>query len=315
MVNEFNVLESCDTVRHTMLYVCCRLDQSSCFLDQLMLPHVSYMSMMLDSDSDLSVDADALAMKYLSDEQLTELARLRQHSPRKSSRRRGDGLDRVFRDGNVSSCGANHMSFASRKYMERYGLLEGTASDNGAQSGATTPEVLNVGEFLRKLAADKSYLSSVCSHRDDATPGDLTQGTYNSDPSPMLAGNLEWSHFSAGDSPCGFRRGADAGCLYGPTSTPADNRGGRKPNASSDITPNRTPEKCRPRRHHLHGGPIESPADSQKPCRVFDGRQRGTAADKHFGPYMCGTEDVARPRRTVERVLDIERLKELPKLM
>ena len=301
-----------------MLYACCRLDQSSCLLDQLMLPHVSYMSMMLDSDSDLSVDADALAMKYLSDEQLTELARLRQHSPRKSLRRRGDGLDRVFRDGNVSSCGANHMSFASRKYMERYGLLEGTASDNGPKSGATTPEVLNVGEFLRKLAADKSYLSSVCSHRDDTTPVNLTQGTYNSDPSPMLAGNLEWSHFSAGGSPCGFRHGADAGCLYG--STPAD-KGGRKTSASSDVTPNRTPEKCRPstRRHHI--GPVESqprhesPADGQKPCRVFDGRQRGTAADKHFGPYMCGTEDVARPRRTVERVLDIERLKELPKLM
>ena len=273
------------------------------------------MSMMLDSDSDLSVDADALAMKYLSDEQLTELARLRQTGP-KRSRRRGDGLDQVFRD--VSSCAANHMSFASRKYMERYGLLEGTSMADDTVA-ATTPEVLNVGEFLRKLAADKSYLSSVCSHRDDTTPANLTRASYNSDPSPMLAGNLEWSHFSAGDSPCNFRR-ADAG-LYG--STPADNRGS-KPSASSDVTPNRTPEKCRPRRHNLRGGPVEllhnPPAASQKPRRVFDGnaRQRGTretAADKHFGPYLCGTEDMARPRRTVERVLDIERLKELPKLM
>lgn len=290
-----------------------------------MLPHVSYMSMMLDNDSDLSADADALAMKYLSDEQLTELARLRQHSPKKSHRH-GDGLDRMFRGRDVSTCGgglsANHMSFASRKYMERYGLLDGNSAA-GDDTVTTTPEVLNVGEFLKKLAADKSYLGSVCSHQDE-TPLNLTQASYASDPSPMLGGNLKWSQLSAGASPCNFRH-ADGGRFHGPTSTPADNCG-RKPSVSSDITPNRTPEKRRPGNqyhHHHRGQPVTSlsahrlPEDDQMPGQFFDGQCRVRDANKDFGPYLGDAQEVVRPppQKKVERVLDIERLKELPKLM
>ena len=280
-------------------------------MDQLMLPRVNYMSMMLDNDSDLSADADALAMKYLSDEQLTELARLRQHSPMKS-RRHGDGLDRVFRGRDMSSCGvsANHMSFASRKYMERYGLLD--ADSMADDTVTTTPEVLNVGEFLKKLAADKSYLGSVCSHPDD-TPANLTRVSYSSDPSPMLGGNLKWSRLSAGVSPGVFHQGDTKG-FHGPTSTPADN-GGRMPSASSDVTPNRTPEKHRPGyQHHRHRGqPLT--VDDHQPRRFFNGQCGEREAKKDFGPYFDGAREAPHPQRKVERVLDIERLKEMPKLM
>lgn len=96
--------------------------------DAAMLPKINYVSMLLDRDSDTSADADALAMKYLTDEQLSELAKLRL-SQSSARHKRDIGLDRIMA-ANTSQYAtpANQMSFASKKYLERYGLLEDSVS-------------------------------------------------------------------------------------------------------------------------------------------------------------------------------------------
>ena len=49
--------------------------------DSAMLPKINYMSMFMDQDPDMSNHVDSLAIKYLSDEQLSQLANVRIKSP------------------------------------------------------------------------------------------------------------------------------------------------------------------------------------------------------------------------------------------
>ena len=101
-----------------MCGVVSRYDQT-CYWDPALLPKINYVSMMLDKDS--SVDGsmtDELAMKYLNDEQLTELQRVCRHSPDKAG-----GVDMLMAQ-TPSTPNKKHMSFASKKYLERYGLWE-----------------------------------------------------------------------------------------------------------------------------------------------------------------------------------------------
>lgn len=118
------------------------------YLDTTLLPHIQYMSMFLDSDSDGSADMDALAMKYLKDDQLADLAKLQG---------RGNKLDKLAMaaSSNVSLWQHNNMSFASRKYLERYGLVDSRNQSMAAGEDSTEslvlPDVLNVQQFLEKL--------------------------------------------------------------------------------------------------------------------------------------------------------------------
>lgn len=143
--------------------------------------------MMLDNDTDVSAEADALSMKYLSDEQLTELAKIRIHSSARSTNP-NQGLDTILNSpsgntkSNVTLYGipSNHMSFASKEYLERYGLLGASLNDqsdrvqeytglNDGDSNNSTPlvtplkknnDMLNVKEFLQKLS-EKSFTDSI----------------------------------------------------------------------------------------------------------------------------------------------------------
>ena len=120
-------------------------DSSSFFLDPSLLPKVQYVSMMLESENDMSAQAEALNMKYLSDEQLSELAK-RCTSPNGRWRNKAD-FDRMLattplygaasRSNNNTLYGANHISFATRKYLEKHGLLDAptTSEQRGAGKG------------------------------------------------------------------------------------------------------------------------------------------------------------------------------------
>ena len=124
------------------------------------------------SDSDLSHDANALAMKYLTDEQLSALA-LHQGSPGRPNRRH-PCLDRIANDvkSDISLCGisSNYMSFATRKYLERYGLISGGEVVEEKREDAPVlrdhPALANVQQYLRKLN-DRSLNGSLSSQSDD----------------------------------------------------------------------------------------------------------------------------------------------------
>lgn len=112
-------------------------------MDTTYIPKINYMSMLFDSDSDTSMEINAMAMKYLNDEQLTQLSKAHAQSTRtrgtsKSTKenQRLTMLKHVLHSEkdstpNVTTLGMspNDMTFATRKYMEKHGLLNETNGD------------------------------------------------------------------------------------------------------------------------------------------------------------------------------------------
>ncbi|XP_071953567.1 uncharacterized protein [Antedon mediterranea] len=84
---------------------------------------VSMVDYSMDS-SNLSMEANAIAMKYLSDQQLTTLSEAFQSSNNQLSKT--TMLNKLSEKSavDISSAGAVNWSFASKKYMEKYGLLD-----------------------------------------------------------------------------------------------------------------------------------------------------------------------------------------------
>ena len=251
--------------------------------------------MLLDRDSDTSADADALAMKYLTDEQLSELAKVRLASPMVTPQKhsRDPALDRLLRHqgkSNVSTYGmsANHMSFATKKYLERYGLLDEPASGdrNGPPSNVTSPKQspslqglasgtdadtarMNVQDFLRRLS-DRSGVDLECAH--------LPQ-------SPDVNESHRHEH-----------SGCSCSCSqHGAASFKPQVRG---VSITSDITSQPV-------------GFSEGHMDHN--CAASD-RTPVRPAGKKVSHQGAGRRESA-DDRTNNRVLDIERLRELPKLL
>lgn len=96
------------------------------------------MSMMFDSDSDSSMEINAMAMKYLKDEQLTQMTKLQTKARLAGNKghQRVAMLRHILSDDkeatpNVTTMGMspNDLTFATRKYMEKHGLLNETKND------------------------------------------------------------------------------------------------------------------------------------------------------------------------------------------
>jgi hypothetical protein len=113
----------------------CRVNKTLINVETAVLQKINYVSMMFDdnSDTDVSMEVNALAMKYLSDDQLSQMAKLSTNTcARRAARSSKNILQRVMHNktadqsSNVTLYGmaANNMSFATKKYMERYGLLD-----------------------------------------------------------------------------------------------------------------------------------------------------------------------------------------------
>ncbi len=249
-------------------------------LDSAMLPSVNYISLMLDDDSDLSADADAFAMKYLSDEQLSELARIRLHSPKLSrTRRRDAAFGRMVNSGansnntsDVSTYGlpANHVSFATKKFMEKYGLATGKHQNLDAETGAqqivdTSYEAVpKVRDFLNRLMNDKEKNNSSLINFDSHTPQE--QQSVISDTTVYRTPN------KSPVRPCHS-----------------------KEKASSDHTPIRVFGDSFRRKHPIRPRLAETKQADQKVLNPKLKDSRGNVAPN--------------------QILDIKRLKELPKLL
>ena len=267
-----------------------------------MLPLINYTSLMLDSDSDVSADADALAMKYLSDDQLAELAKLRLHSPGMKSRRghRTDiGLERLLSNTSVDpspgvsmyGMSVNNMSFATKKFLEKYGLATGVRSDvetsydageitvdptndDHDATNSTLHEAKNVKDVLHRLVHKRflengSFCEVTSEKVDSFHQRELTRES--------LTDNRQYS-------------------------------------TTSDTTQYRTPE-------HTEHETYEKASSDHTPVRVFDESFRRRHRVRPLGPQdiikpmnitESGSKDEQKPGR---QILDIERLKGLPKLL
>ncbi|OWF46210.1 SCL-interrupting locus protein homolog [Mizuhopecten yessoensis] len=127
-----------------------RYDVSSNPADTTYIPKINYMSMLFDSDSDSSMEINAMAMKYLNDEQLTQMSKAHSQAARSKGLTKGAKenqrlamLKHVLQNDkdstpNVTTMGMspNDMTFATRNYMEKHGLLSETNGDS-TNSGNT----------------------------------------------------------------------------------------------------------------------------------------------------------------------------------
>lgn len=104
---------------------------------------------MFESDSDCSMEINAMAMKYLKDEQLTQLNKLQTQSRLKGNKdnQKANLLRQVLGEGrdttpDVTTMGIspNDMTFATRKYLEKYGLVN---DNDSTRSGNTSESTVN----------------------------------------------------------------------------------------------------------------------------------------------------------------------------
>lgn len=121
----------------------------ACINPEAVVPGLNYMSFanvsmcgLTPNVVDLSMEANAIALKYLSENQLSRL----------SLSRTGQNIDLSFQDilhtnmdksmVGLSLISPNNMSFATKKYMKRYGLIQGNDSSEDeeelqVQNGST----------------------------------------------------------------------------------------------------------------------------------------------------------------------------------
>jgi len=93
----------------------CRYDQSY-FLEPALLPKLEYQSLMLSKESSVDGQLDALSVKYLRDEQLAVLQKIRLE---------GGSVDKLMATSADSSLllpNQKYQSFATQQYLKRYGL-------------------------------------------------------------------------------------------------------------------------------------------------------------------------------------------------
>ena len=272
-----------------------RLDQSM-FLETEFLPRVEYESLMLTDDSDLSACADQLAMKYLSDEQLSELARLKPSTQKR-------GLGRVTNPNTTLTNPMNHMSFATRKYMERYGLLDNASPDVSVPENG--PELVNVTAFLENLHQSSCVNDSRGSH----------QGAYNQTLSQSCNGALP-NHTSQTQSYCSASSISDHQGVPQHYYSDGDSHvGAQRPAENAAIHKMSTPKAP----HPVHGASDHSvtpPRSQDKPFRMF---QKTTANNYNNNQPPTHnnqlSSDIPQEKKPTSNVLDIARLKELPKLL
>merc|ERR1712142_1446885 len=97
-------------------------------MTSVFLPKINYVTLMLNRETESSANMESLALKYLKDDKLAELAGL---SPRSTKLSPSDGQPDPKKEhgGNVETgevdsqkC-KNNFSFATKKYLMKYGLM------------------------------------------------------------------------------------------------------------------------------------------------------------------------------------------------
>ncbi|KAL8584582.1 hypothetical protein ACOMHN_002312 [Nucella lapillus] len=249
-----------------------------------LIPHINYLSMMLGSDTDTSLEINAMAMKYLRDEQLTQVARHHQSPHRAGSNHHllrqalAASLDATGTS-DVSRMGmsATNLSMATKKYLEKHGLLGGGQGDS---------LLLDSNQTIR-LQTDFSL--AVMSETAHSNP--------SMSPSPQKAVAATPQHPGA-QSPV---KREVLKPQFKPSPVIAEERA------------NSYGEQDRRQLGDVGASPVLRPHhryprdDSPEDTPMFPERFRGPHQQALVSDCSLATED--------DRILDIEKLKQLPKLL
>ncbi|KAK5907840.1 hypothetical protein CesoFtcFv8_005649 [Champsocephalus esox] len=131
-------------------------------LSRLSVPSPSASALFPGLSADLSLEANAIALRYLSDSQLSKLS-LGGHAP--SYRSPAPSTD-------VSLMSPSNMSLATRKYMKRYGLIEEEDGEEEEEDRPPLTEALNVAlhpqsQLIRELRPKMQLLVGGAKPNDD----------------------------------------------------------------------------------------------------------------------------------------------------
>ncbi|XP_010786943.1 SCL-interrupting locus protein homolog [Notothenia coriiceps] len=131
-------------------------------LSRLRVPSPSASALFPGLSADLSLEANAIALRYLSDSQLSRLS-LGGHAP--SHRSPAPSTD-------VSLMSPSNMSLATRKYMKRYGLIEEEDGEEEEEDRPPLTEALNVrllpqSQLIRELRPKMQLLVGEAKPNDD----------------------------------------------------------------------------------------------------------------------------------------------------
>lgn len=170
--------------------------------DTTFIPKINYVSMFLDSDTDTSMEINAMAMKYLKDEQLTQLTKLQAKNRllqgSKKTSEKTALLQKILKmeddyTPNVTAVGMspNDLTFATKKYLEKHGLIEGGAS------GGSTPVNEATQNDSYKLRTNYSTMTS----GSDDGPAQVTQDILSTPSSTPLGRRSTDAIYSNGTTP------------------------------------------------------------------------------------------------------------------
>ncbi|XP_064617151.1 SCL-interrupting locus protein homolog isoform X2 [Liolophura sinensis] len=278
-------------------------------LDTTFIPKINYVSMFLDSDSDSSMEINAMAMKYLKDEQLTQMAKLRAAACVNGAKngRKTALLQQVLQTGakttpNVTQYGMspNDMTFATKKYMQKYGLLSGSQCESSKPSPAPSPsgslrQGQGQGSCKRPKSAQVMRTNSPCV----LSPSPSCQAPPNSQQSELYESYINVIS-------CSVRKNSYRETANQTLGSPdklleyrmQESLVQRTPVPSSKRTTASTARKQVPPQVP------ESPRDPQGKT------QRQNSAAGELDPELAGKSQLE-----IDTILDVRRLKQLPKLL
>lgn len=251
-------------------------------LNTTISPHINYVSMLLGchSDNGQSMEINAMAMKYLNDDQLTEIAKLCQSGGGKAHQIQyaAKMFQRVISSCDQSTVSPNDMTIGTRQYLEKHGLL-------GNETSIIAPALSNQSSVqdMFQLKTEFSMITDV-SNGNWGSPNAKYRQTPNTN--PVLKDMLNK----------------------------------QKENISPSVTDDRN-EKWLPGRgipRDLGASPLlHAPKEYNARLALDESvtRIRLNQNEQMKNEAMQKNNSSEPPQQKEDKILDIEKLKQLPKLL